>query len=194
MHMFYSTRPTQPYHHAYDEHGKSADTSATRMRVLTIERRKKSLLVSYLLQHPYRSYLVGLALAVALSANAAWGADMLEAHQQGDVSYISGGIGSDETDALALVKQDYNLHLTSTDATGHYLSGERIIIRNAADAIVVDVVAQGPLFFASLPHGRYRIESMNGSESKTFKATIKKGVTLRKQFVWATTPEDAQSY
>lgn len=190
MHSFYSTRPTQPYDYSYVGEAARAHVSTNRMRVLTIERRKKSLIVAYLLQHPYRSYIVALAVAMALSASAAWAVDFPEPHQQGDVTYVSGGIGSDETDALALVKKDYNLYLTSTDVTGHYLGGSRILISNAAQGVLVDVVAQGPLFYAHLPNGRYHIESFNGTASKKQSVVIGHGKASRVHFSWPVSTAD----
>jgi len=168
-----------------------AHSSEVRMRVLPIERRKKSALFAYFLQHPYRSYMMALAMAVALSASAAWADEALEPHQQGDVTYISGGIGSDETDALALLKKDYNLQLTSTDATGHYLGGSRVIISNAAHATLVDVLAQGPLFYAHLPNGRYLVETINASSSKKQSVTIASGKTSRLHFTWPVSAADS---
>jgi hypothetical protein len=164
--------------------------SATRMRVLPIERRKKSPVIGYFLDHPYRAYIIAFAVAIALSVSTAW-ADMPEAHQQGDVTYISGGIGSDETDALAMVKKDYNLYLTSTDSTGHFLGGARITISNAKREMLVDVVAQGPLFYAHLPNGRYAIESFNGTQSKKQSVTITNGKAARVHFTWPVSAADS---
>lgn len=200
MYAFYSTRPTrlydEPYAVASIKRGKS---SVARMRMMTIERQKKSALVAFFFRHPYRAYMIALAVAIGLSAATAWADSPLEPHQQGEVIYLSGGIGSDETEALALVKKDYNLQLTSTDATGHYLAGSRIIIRNAAQVVLIDVVAQGPLFYAHLPNGRYIIESFNGTGSKKKSLTISQGKTARINFSWpvntpvSVTPKTTQS-
>lgn len=192
MHSFYSTRPTQPYDYSYLVAPTTrSQVSATRMHVLTIERRKKSALFAYFLRHPYRSYMIAFAVAVALSASTAWAADFPEIHQQGDVTYVSGGIGDDETEALAVAKKDYNLHLTSTDSTGHYLGGSRTVIRNGANAVLIDVVSHGPLFYAHLPSGRYSVESFNGDQSKKKSVNISSGKAARVNFTWPASTVDA---
>lgn len=188
MPTFYSPRPTQPYRHA--TMAERSDMSATRMRVLSIERRKKSWITTYFLEHPYRSYMIALAVAIALSAGTAWADAMPEAHQQGDIVYISGGIGSGETEALALVKKDYNLHITSTDSAGSFLGGSRITISNAKREMLIDVVARGPLFYARLPNGRYTIESFNATSSKKQSVHITSDKASRVHFSWPVSAAD----
>ena len=113
--------------------------------------RSRSSVSGYFLKHPYRSYMIALALALALSAGNAWAQDGLpDVRQQGDVSYISGGVGSDESDALEAVKNDYNLRITSADITGHFRGDTRIIVTDAAQTVLLDTTSQGPLLYAKL--------------------------------------------
>ena len=191
MPTFYGSRSTQHYiGTSRVMPNERSGMSATRMRVLPIERRRKSTIAAYFLEHLYRSYMIALAVAIALSAGTAWADDMPEAHQQGDIVYISGGIGSGEVEALALVKKDYNLHITSTDSTGHYVGGSRMTISNAKREMLIDIVAQGPLFYARLPNGRYTIESFNASASKKQSVSIANGKPARVHFTWPASAAD----
>lgn len=85
------------------DHSPTSYTVVNSGLELPIERRHKKGLSAYFLSHPYRSYMIVLAVAVALSAANVWAQDALPAvQQQGDITYISGGIGSDESNALGL--------------------------------------------------------------------------------------------
>jgi hypothetical protein len=153
------------------------------LRVLTIERRKKSAISAYFLQHPYRTYMMAFTVALALSAGNAF-AQMPEAHQQGDVSYISGGIGSDETDAIEAVKESYNLRVTSADKTGHFRGDTEIVIRDMKQNVLLDVTTQGPLFYAQLPNGRYIVEGISEDQSRKQTIRIANAKATRVHFSW----------
>lgn len=137
----------------------------------------------YFLKHPYRSYMIALALALALSAGNAF-AEMPEAHQQGDITYISGGIGSDETDAIEAVKESYNLRVTSADKTGHFRGDTEVVIRDMKQNVLLDVMTQGPLFYALLPNGRYIVEGISEDQSRKQTIRIASGKATRVHFSW----------
>ena len=154
--------------------------------------RKPTVLSAYLLAHPYRSYIAALAVALALTAGNAL-AQVPEAHQQGDITYISGGIGSDETDAIEAVRGDYNLNVTSADKTGHFRGDTEIVISDMKHNVLLDVTAQGPLFYAELPKGRYIVEGISEDQSRkqTVRITDKKPV--RVHFSWPISVADSES-
>jgi hypothetical protein len=79
-------------------------------------------------------------------------------HSAGTVVYVSGGIGQEERNALRAVAKDYNLRLAfATEGRGAYLAGARVRIENLDGGVILDTRAEGPLFFARLPKGRYRV-------------------------------------
>jgi hypothetical protein len=141
------------------------------------------------LKNSYRSYMIALAVALALSAGNAF-AGMPEMQQQGDIPYISGGIGSDETDAIEAVKENYNLRVTSADKTGHFRGDTRIIVSDVTEDVLLDTITQGPLFYANLPKGRYTVYGYSEGQSKTQKVTITKGKTTRVHFSWPVSLQD----
>jgi len=80
----------------------------------------------------------------------------LQQQTQGEVSFVSGGVGGDERDAMRAVRSDYNLHLLfSVAGTGEYLSDVKICIKDAGGNNLLETVADGPMFFARLKPGRY---------------------------------------
>jgi hypothetical protein len=172
MHSFYSTRPTRPYEYL--------PVIAPAVRSFD-----KPSLLGHFLKHPYRSYMLVLVVAVALVAMPAFAqSQMPEAHQQGDIVYISGGIGADETAAIESVKGDYNLNVTSADKTGHFRGDTEIVIRDMKRNVLLDVTAQGPLFYANLPNGRYTVEGISNDQTRKQTVRIISGKTARVHFSW----------
>jgi hypothetical protein len=112
-----------------------------------------------------------LALAVCLTSPVVLAA---QPKQQNGVSYINGGVGHDEQEAMRALRADYNLQLTfATKQTGAYRSDVQLDIADAKGASVLSVANTGPMFFAKLPAGTYRISA--SAEGKTFKRSVKLG-------------------
>lgn len=131
----------------------------------------------------FNSTLITLFLLLSLTAFAE--ESPINPQTQGDVSFISGGVGGDEWDALQAAKADYNLRLLFTvQGTGEYLSNVNVSLTDAKGNTTLEAVAEGPLFFAKLKPGRYTVNA--ALDGKTFqkKVTIgnKKPVSLT--FVW----------
>jgi hypothetical protein len=69
---------------------------------------------------------------------------------------------------MRALRADYNLLLTfATKQTGAYRSDVQLDIMDAKGASVLSVANTGPMFFAKLPPGTYRISA--AAEGKTFK-------------------------
>jgi hypothetical protein len=114
---------------------------------------------------------LALALAVCLISPAIAAAQPKE---QNGVTYINGGVGTDEQNAMKALKADYNLRLTfATKQTGAYRSDVQLDIADAKGASVLSVANTGPMFFAKLPPGTYRISA--AAEGKTFKRSVRLG-------------------
>jgi tripartite-type tricarboxylate transporter receptor subunit TctC len=119
--------------------------------------------------------LANAALALALAASLAPAASFAaQPKEQNGVTYINGGVGTDEQNAMQALKADYNLRLTfATKQTGAYRSDVQLDIADAKGAGVLSVANTGPMFFAKLPPGTYRISA--AAEGKTFKRSVKLG-------------------
>ena len=73
------------------------------------------------------------------------------------VPYTSGGVGSDERDRLEAAKSQFNLRLMFAISAGNYLSGVRVRIQDNSGATLLDVLSNGPWFYARLPPGNYTL-------------------------------------
>lgn len=77
-----------------------------------------------------------------------------------DVKYVSAGIGSDDPLEIEALRHRHRLQLVfALRGSGAFLADVKVHIRDASGATVLAVNSSGPLFFATLPPGQYRIEA-----------------------------------
>jgi len=113
-----------------------------------------------------------MVVAVALTSTAALAVPT--PHQQNGVTYVNGGVGLEEQAAMKAQRADYNLLLTfATQQSGAYRSDVQLDVMDAKGTNLLSVPNTGPMFFAKLPPGTYRISA--AAEGKTFKRTVKVG-------------------
>jgi len=129
---------------------------------------------------PLALSLITLALFAAPSLGAA---DEPQVRQSGRVSYVSGGVSEEGRDRILSLGRDFNLKLVFATRSGAYLSDVTIVLIDASGRRLLDTKADGPLFYAELPTGKYQIEaSANGTtlrESVAVTAQGQRNVDLR---------------
>ncbi|MDY7568102.1 carboxypeptidase regulatory-like domain-containing protein [Pseudomonas sp. RTC3] len=92
----------------------------------------------------------------------------LEPKEQNGITYLSGGVGQDESQAIQQVK-GYNLHITfSIGPDNKYLSGVDVVIQTAKGRSIVSLSQVGPIVYVKLPADNYLIiASQNGHEKRS---------------------------
>ena len=133
-------------------------------------------------------FAAALALGLAGAAFAQEG--LPQARTFAGVSYITGGIGLDESTAIKAAEKDFTLSLLFAQyKRGEYLSDVKVSIKDKAGKTVLDAVSDGPMLLAKLPAGVYKISAEHDGSalSKTVRIGAK-GVT-RAVFVWQPTGE-----
>jgi hypothetical protein len=129
----------------------------------------------------------------AIAALPAWADDnLLEVQEQGGVSYITGGIGKEESDALRATQTSYNLRIMNADKAGHFSGDTRIIIIDLQQNVLLDADS-GPMFYTNLPKGRYIVEGYSGQQVKKQSITITNGKPTRVRFMWLNEMSNAAS-
>ncbi|MDD5266481.1 MAG: carboxypeptidase regulatory-like domain-containing protein [Methylococcales bacterium] len=95
----------------------------------------------------------------------------IQPQTQGKVTFVTGGVGIDERNALDASRANYNLSLLfSVKGTGDYLSDVKIRITDLKGNVFLETVSDGPKLFAKLPPGRYIvIVDLNG---ETYRKTV----------------------
>lgn len=84
--------------------------------------------------------------------------DLIKPQTQGEITFVSGGVGGDEQNAMQAVQADYNLHLLfSIQGTGEYASDVKVRIADSSGNTLLETVSDGPMLFAKLKPGLYTV-------------------------------------
>ncbi len=131
--------------------------------------------------------LLTLACALGAAALPLRAQTLPPAQQYGQVSYVTGGFGQDESEAFKAAMGQYALALTlSSRADGHaaYIADVQVVLRDAQDATVLNVTAQGPFLLARLEPGRYRLFATYLGRTLSRELTVRQGATTRIDLNW----------
>ena len=125
--------------------------------------------------------MVSLALAVAVFGVVlpidALSADQMPMHNMhaGDVSYLTGGIGSSEADSMREAAKDYVLEIVFVQKLKQleeFISDVKVQIQDAQKNTVLDVITEGPFLLVNLPNGKYTITAEFNSDTKKQKVNV----------------------
>lgn len=94
-----------------------------------------------------------------------------EAQTQNGITYLSGGIGLNESEAMKAAAKDYTLMITcSVQPTGEYLADVKVNITDKSGSPVLETVIDGPMLLVQLAPGQYRISAE--SDGVTMNRTV----------------------
>jgi hypothetical protein len=128
------------------------------------------------------------ALAAVLSAGLAVPAladpALPQPVQQGSVTYLTGGFGLDERDAMKADAHDYNLAITNADRAGAFTAGTSLTIRAKSGSDVLNVASSGPLLYAKLPPGNYVMDATNDGVHRTRDVTVPASGSVEIHLTW----------
>jgi hypothetical protein len=135
------------------------------------------------MQITHKIFAAALALGLAGAAFAQDG--LPPVRTSGSISYITGGIGLDESTAIKAAEKDFALSLTfAATKRGEYLSDVKVSIKDKAGKTVLEAVSDGPMLLARLPAGVYKVSAEHDGNALAKTVRIEpKGVT-RAVFVW----------
>ncbi len=100
---------------------------------------------------------------------------------QGDVTFVTGGVGEEEHKALRAIQGRYNLHLTfAVKGSGEYVADVKVKITDAKGHAVLNTKTNGPNLFAQLKPGHYKVTADRDGHvlSEEFEAPAKHGVSI----------------
>ena len=125
--------------------------------------------------------VVSLALAVALFGAVlpidALSADPMPMHNMhaGDVSYLTGGIGSSEAESMREAAKDYALEIVFVQKLKEqeeFIADVKVQIQDTQKNTVLDVTTEGPFLLVNLPNGKYVITAEFNSDTKQQKVNV----------------------
>jgi hypothetical protein len=108
-------------------------------------------------------------------------------HRQGEVTYLSGGIGDQEARAMKRVAGGYPLELEfllKAMPRDEYLAGVKVSIKDDSDRTILDATASGPFLLAVLPEGRYTVTASNHGRTDRRAVHIERHEHRRVVFEW----------
>ncbi len=138
------------------------------------------------MQHQHISkFLLAAALSFGLVAGAyAQTAGLPDVQQQGEVSYVSGGVGLDESHAFQQAAHQWPLSLRFTGAGGEYLSGVHVSITgHGGEALKADT--RGPYMLVKLAPGSYRVKADYNGKVQTRSVSVPAKGGAKAAFTWA---------
>jgi len=128
---------------------------------------------------------VAAALCLGLTGAVFAAGDLPPQRAFGGVSYITGGIGLDESAAIRAAAKDFTLFLLFAQTKrGEYLSDVKVCITDKDGKTALEAVSDGPMLLARLPVGAYAVSAEY--DGKVLKRAVRveaKGAT-RVGFVW----------
>ena len=107
--------------------------------------------------------------------------------KQGNITYLSGGVGQDEAAAMQREEPKFPLALEFVENTkprAEYLSFVYVTIKNQAGKVVLSTVADGPFLLANLPDDTYTVIADNIGQTKEHKVVVAEGKQARVVFAW----------
>ncbi|CAG9270589.1 carboxypeptidase-like regulatory domain-containing protein [Paraburkholderia unamae] len=135
-------------------------------------------------QQANASGVVGGSTTDDTSAGNTNGGGMPQVQQQGDVSFVSGGVGLDESKALLGAQHDWPLSLRFTQRSGEYVADVRVQITDSHGASVLDTTSRGPYMLVKVRPGRYNVHVSHAGVDKTSAVTVGSNGSARASFIW----------
>lgn len=126
-----------------------------------------------------------LGSALPAWAGAAETSSLPPERSEGAISYLSGGIGLDESSAIKAAAPKYSLELLfAARDGGNYLAGVQVVIRKGSGETLLDTTAEGPFLLARIPPGRYRIAATHEGQTQERTVSIAARKHRRLVFTW----------
>jgi hypothetical protein len=145
-----------------------------------------------------------LALTAVFAAQTAWAANEAAAHagtatdgaailpplqHAGDIAYLSGGIGSDQSTAFKDAMPRYPLSLEfaqhSASDGNEYLANVPVTITDTHGTALLATQSRGPIMLVSIPQGRYVVTASHDGNTQRRTVDIGKTTHLHEAFVWS---------
>jgi hypothetical protein len=108
----------------------------------------------------------------------------LQQQTQGDITFVSGGVGLDEIDAMKALKPNYNLHLLFAVNSGEYLSDIEVAIFDKKGNAYMQAVSLGPFMLVNLKPGSYYVKAQNDGQVMQKRVTVIGHKATSLSFIW----------
>jgi hypothetical protein len=131
--------------------------------------------------------LIALAIAAGVPRALAAPGQLPPIQHEGDVAFLTGGVGQGESTAIKDAMHKYPLSLEFAGKTGggnEYLSDIPVQVSDAHGHAVLNTTTSGPFLLASLPDGRYSVTARYNGKAEHRDVDITSSSHVRELFLW----------
>jgi len=111
-----------------------------------------------------------------------------QVQSQGQAEFITGGVGKDESEAIAQAAGTWPLmlELSQSAATprAEFISDVQITIKDKSGNTVLDMRSEGPYVLVKLPAGKYSLDATYESKTLHRNVSLEKGRSVRLSLMW----------
>lgn len=106
--------------------------------------------------------------------------------RQGDVKFISGGVGLNESEAIRREVEHWPLALRFSSPNSDYLTGVRVYITDTHGGEILQADSRGPYMLVRLRPGRYIVHARYQENEQTQPIEVSGKGAKRMAFLWST--------
>jgi len=131
-----------------------------------------------------------IAAIVVLGVLSTWSFDApgAESLTGGEISFLNGGIGKEEAEALRAQAPSFPLELVfvrKVEDREEFLADVHLVVTDGAGRVVFDRMSQGPIFLAKFPDGPYTITADYRGATQTRRIAVGGGRHEKIALAWS---------
>jgi hypothetical protein len=110
-----------------------------------------------------------------------------QVQSQGQAEFITGGVGKDESEAIAKAAGTWPLMLELSQSAvprAEFISDVRITIKDKSGNTVLDMTSEGPYVLVKLPAEKYSLDATYESKTLHRNVSLQKGRSVRLSLIW----------
>jgi len=124
------------------------------------------------------------AVAPAVHAQSTDQGSLPAAAQQGDVTFLSGGVGKDESDAIKKAAAHWPLSLSFIGGDRNFVDDVAVKITDSKGATVLETSAKGPYMLVRLQPGHYTVHATYSGKEVSHTVNVTSKGHARLSFSW----------
>jgi hypothetical protein len=134
-----------------------------------------------------------LVLGAAIAQEAA---TLPPVQRNGQVEYLSGGVGKDEAAVIERTSRQWPLTLkfaVKDKPRVHFAADVEVTVRDAKGQTALQTTSDGPFLLAKLPAGKYVIVATLAGKSLNKQVLVKHGQATKALFMWSPGVDESHS-
>jgi len=114
----------------------------------------------------------------------------------GNIEYVSGGIGKDESKAIERAAKGWPLTLefaTKDKQRSDFVADVAVVVRDAKGRVALKTESDGPFLLAKLSPGKYEVDATLDGKTLHEQISVRRGEPTRKTFLWPAGTDEHRS-